>query len=842
MSDTSLLYTIFAVDKASMINDKVGSSVNKLALGIGIAAAAIAVKTTSMAANFQSSMLRVQTGAGELKSNMALVSNGVLDLAAKTGDSSKELATALYTVESGGQHGAAGLLVLKAAAQGAKAEGADLNTVADATTSVLQDYHLKASSAALVTSQLVAATGQGKTTFEQLAGSLSAVLPIASAAHISLGDVTGAIASMTVHGMSAEQASQNLADAIRHMQAPTMTQVKAMNQLGISSSDVTDKLGSRGITGTLQYLSTTILTKMGPSGKVLLGTFNQSAQAAANIKTMVASMPAPMQALAHQFQAGTITSKEWTMALKALSPEQANQMAQFATLQKRSSGFSDAIKAGTPAAESYTAALRQVTGDATGLNVALMLTGENTAYTNNAVSTISKTTQEAGNNVKGWSEIQATFNVRMAEAKQQIEVTGIRIGTTLLPYMTKLITVVGQSVGWLTKHKTVAKDVGIAIGALAAAVLLYKTYQLAATAVDKIATGLMLAKRAVMFSVTAAQWAWNVAQGAGNTVLWTWIGVQALDFAAWVRKIAVISANTVALVAYTVATTAIRIATETWTVIQWALNAAFIASPIGWIVLGIAALIAIIVLIATKTTWFQTAWHAVWGAIMAQVKGIAAWFEGPFVHAFTTPFDWVKKNWPLLLAILTGPIGIAVLLITKNWDKIKTGVTDVKNWIVKEFNSVVSFFSGMGAKVGHAAAGMWDGIPKAFKSAINSVIRGWNGLHFSIPSVNTHIPGVGSIGGFTLSTPNIPYLAAGGSATRGGMVVVGDRGPETMFMPAGASVSPDGGRAGRSGHGGGLTLVLNVIDIDKKAVKAVQEYVRTQFGGDVVVALQGHVG
>ena len=40
---------------------------------------------------------------------------------------------------------------------------------------------------------------------------------------------------------------------------------------------------------------------------------------------------------------------------------------------------------------------------------------------------------------------------------------------------------------------------------------------------------------------------------------------------------------------------------------------------------------------------------------------------------------------------------------------------------------------------------MWDGIANAFISAINALIGGWNSLHFTIPSFDTHIPGIGTI-------------------------------------------------------------------------------------------------
>lgn len=378
MGDTSLIFNLIAIDKATGILGKVTKGFGAFGLAVGVAAVGAGIKFVGMAADFQTGMTRLVTGAGESQAALGSVSDGVLRLAGQVGESADDLAHALYVIESGGQHGADGLLVLQAAAEGAKAEQASLETVADAVTSALQDYHLKASDAAEVTSELVAATGAGKTSFEQLAGSLSAVLPIASSANISLADITGSLASMTVHGMSAEQASQNLADTIKHLVAPTSVQTAEIAQLGLSSQDLAGMLGTKGLAGTLQFLSQTILQHMGPSGRVLLDSFNKSKDAAHDVTVMISKMSPEASKLAKAYQAGSVSLGDFRKELKEMPADQANLLRQFTSLQGTASGFNDLLKSGAPASQSYQDALRRVTGDATGLNVALMLTGENT--------------------------------------------------------------------------------------------------------------------------------------------------------------------------------------------------------------------------------------------------------------------------------------------------------------------------------------------------------------------------------------------------------------------------------------------------------------------------------
>jgi hypothetical protein len=53
-------------------------------------------------------------------------------------------------------------------------------------------------------------------------------------------------------------------------------------------------------------------------------------------------------------------------------------------------------------------------------------------------------------------------------------------------------------------------------------------------------------------------------------------------------------------------------------------------------------------------------------------------------------WSWISSNWPLLLAILTGPFGIAVLLITRNFDKIKDAAQSVYNFIKGIFDKIAA--------------------------------------------------------------------------------------------------------------------------------------------------------
>jgi TP901 family phage tail tape measure protein len=253
-----------AMTEAAASGEGLSSKLTKVGAVGGLALAAIAVASVKMATDFQSSTTRLVTSANESNKNIGMVRQGMLDMAGQVGMSADSLAKGMYTVESAGYHGAAGLVVLKAAAQGAKDENADLGTVANAVTDVLVDYHMKASDAADVTSKLVKAVSFGKTNFQDFSQSMSVILPLASAMHLKLSDVAGVEAEMTSHGISAQEASQQMANAMRHLEAPTNVMIKNFGAFGISADQVHQHLATQGLGGTLEWLRG-VADKMAPS-------------------------------------------------------------------------------------------------------------------------------------------------------------------------------------------------------------------------------------------------------------------------------------------------------------------------------------------------------------------------------------------------------------------------------------------------------------------------------------------------------------------------------------------------------------------------------------------------
>jgi len=178
-------------------------------------------------------------------------------------------------------------------------------------------------------------------------------------------------------------------------------------------------------------------------------------------------------------------------------------------------------------------------------------------------------------------------------------------------------------------------------------------------------------------------------------------------------------------------------------------------------------------------------------------------------------WHWIEKNWPMLLAILLGPITAAAYFFWKFFGAdIEKWVGDAIAWIKGAWNGLVGFFSGVigsigriiggiwhvasdaagtvvatikGAwnglvdffvglpgRIGHPLSGMWSGFVDSFKGAINTFIGLWNSFHTpSVDILGVKTPSVG--------LPHINPLAAGGIVTGPTLALLGERGPEAVI-------------------------------------------------------------
>lgn len=112
------------------------------------------------------------------------------------------------------------------------------------------------------------------------------------------------------------------------------------------------------------------------------------------------------------------------------------------------------------------------------------------------------------------------------------------------------------------------------------------------------------------------------------------------------------------------------------------------------------------------------------------------------------------------------------------WDGMVSALSAAWSAITWMWNGIWGFIKSIPGAIGGAVAGAWDGLAGSFKGAINTIIDGWNRLSFTMPSVNTPF---GTIGGWTLDTPNIPRMAKGGIVDSATLAIIGEAGREVVF-------------------------------------------------------------
>jgi hypothetical protein len=196
----------------------------------------------------------------------------------------------------------------------------------------------------------------------------------------------------------------------------------------------------------------------------------------------------------------------------------------------------------------------------------------------------------------------------------------------------------------------------------------------------------------------------------------------------------------IAAVGHGIATGAQAVATSVMTGAQWALNAALNANPVALIVLGIIALTAAVIIAYKKSETFRRIVDAAFRAVQA---------------AASFAFGWVKNNWPLLLAIITGPIGLAVLAVVKNWDKIQAAASATKKWITDRMREIPDAIAGFAQQVEDIITAPFD----AAIDLIDSIVDKIKKIH--LPDLNPLNRVSGTGGGFITSTGTSQQVTTG---------------------------------------------------------------------------------
>lgn len=641
----------------------VTDTVKKLgALSVASAGAfgAFAVKSGM---DFEAQMSKVQAISGANAEAMQLLTNKSKEMGAKTKFSATESAQALEYMAMAGWKtnqmvsGLPGIIYLAAAS------GEELGAVSDIVTDALTGFKLKASDAAHFADVLATAASNSNTNVALMGETFKYAAPVAGSLGYSIEDTAVAIGVMANAGIKGEQAGTALRGILTNLAKPSDQVAGYMDALGISLTDTS---------GNVKPLST-LMADLREKFSGL--TAAQQAEYAAGIagKNAMSGFLAIINESPENFEKLTTAIANCDGVAQKQSETMGNNLRGALTSAKSAAEsvgitFYDAIKGkATDAVSSLTDKLRQWQSDGSIDAVAEkvgVVFGNAVDKASDALTWLSQNGDTVIGVLKALGIAFASVKVLEFGGNVARAVNDLRLFTQTViavvgPLRTSTAQLITSATGWVHHAGMVAID---------------KTALLA----HKVVGGATwLAGQTVALAKSTAAWIENTAVATANkTALLAhkaaagaaWLAGQtaalAVSSAAWVKNTAMMAANKIGMAASAIATGAVTAATTAATAAQWALNAAFVATPIGWIVLGLGALVAAGVALYQNWDAVKAKASELWAKATEVFTGIKDNIVGAFdaakekVSGFFSWLDDKISNIPVIGNIYEGGKGV----------------------------------------------------------------------------------------------------------------------------------------------------------------------------------------
>ena len=211
----------------------------------------IAIK---MASDYGMAINKIATLSSGSAKDVNMLRDAVLQLGGETAKTPKELADALYIIESGGIHGKAALDLLTESAKASAVGLGNTSVIARGATGVLNAFAAQGVTAKQVVDDMGMAIKLGMVPTEELASTLGRVSVVAATMGISVESMLGSIAAMTRVGVPAAVAAQQLRTAMVGFEKPAKSVNDALDSVGLSAEKVRDSFKKVGVQGTFEML------------------------------------------------------------------------------------------------------------------------------------------------------------------------------------------------------------------------------------------------------------------------------------------------------------------------------------------------------------------------------------------------------------------------------------------------------------------------------------------------------------------------------------------------------------------------------------------------------------
>ena len=299
--------------------------------------------------------------------------------------------------------------------------------------------------------------------------------------------------------------------------------------------------------------------------------------------------------------------------------------------------------------------------------------------------TAAKTAKEKNNNLAG----------DLVSLQSKVESLGIKIYDTLMPslraFAQKAAEIAKRLIEWVSKNQATVKTIAMVSGAIAVLtsavmplIMIIKTVKFYFNALMFVLRGVWLlfqkntyaiiANKTALVAHKIATVATTIAINAKKVAMLAWKGVVIATTAAVNLLTTASFREKAATVASTIATNAKIVAMKTWsgicklvTGLQWLLNAALNANPIGLVVAAIAALIAAGVALYKNWDTIVAACGKLWEGIKEFFGKIGSYVSGVW--------DGIKGIWNKVVSVFGG--GDKTVEVNETVNKVQNSVGGV---------------------------------------------------------------------------------------------------------------------------------------------------------------------
>jgi TP901 family phage tail tape measure protein len=238
-------------------------------VAVGVGVATMGFESIKMAANFQRSMLLLQTQAQVPKAQIQGLGDAVLNLAGKVGFSPDSLANSLYFVESNmasfGIKPAQAMHMVEVAAEGAQIGMADLQDTTTALTATMAAYrgtNLTADSAMAI---LNATVGTGEMKMQDLNMAIkTGVMGTMQTYGVRLDEIGAALAVFGDNNLRGAAAGTALRMSVQAMAKPIAGGKAELAKLGLNVDSLRVKMSQKGLSGALDLFRSRLIANHVP--------------------------------------------------------------------------------------------------------------------------------------------------------------------------------------------------------------------------------------------------------------------------------------------------------------------------------------------------------------------------------------------------------------------------------------------------------------------------------------------------------------------------------------------------------------------------------------------------